>query len=443
MKLYAGCLTCLEIDFSNHIADAVFLYVDQDMAEISFIKPCDQPEGNLRLLECLRELLASDEFDDLKIVVAFAKIGPLLRLLPEIEKWIAKSKTIQAVFGIDHSGTSLQALDFALAHFNDVYVVHATAPFSPTFHPKVYIFSGSRCVTAYIGSNNLTVGGTETNFEACTSLSMHIPEDRELIDDVREFWDDALKFALKLDPSLLSQLANDGLLLDETEGSTSQSQPSGKKKPDSQVSFPKLKCKPASPIPAGIARAKRARKTLVQKKKITSKAKTPSIKEVDVPTINARNLVIQIIPHHNGEIFLSKTAVDQDPAFFGWPFTGQTTPKKAGNPPYPQREPDPIVTLSVFDSDDKIVLKHNSFNLNTIYYATKSEIRITVPPDVVRNVPPDHPYPIMVMSLGEADLDYEINIFLSGSNSYDQYLDVCNQSMPSGGKSVPRKFGWL
>src|SRR5207253_2874287 len=36
-----------------------------------------------------------------------------------------------------------------------------------------------------------------------------------------------------------------------------------------------------------------------------------------------RILVIQIIPHHNGEIFLSKNAVNQNPALFGFPFSGR------------------------------------------------------------------------------------------------------------------------
>jgi hypothetical protein len=72
----------------------------------------------------------------------------------------------------------------------------------------------------------------------------------------------------------------------------------------------------------------------------------------------------------------------------------------------------------------------------------KSEIRITVPQDVILNVPE---YSIMVMSqtLADQSHDYDIEIYTPGSEEYDQYLDVCNQTMPSGGKTAARRFGWL
>ncbi len=39
--------------------------------------------------------------------------------------------------------------------------------------------------------------------------------------------------------------------------------------------------------------------------------------------------------------------------------------------------------------------------------------------------------------------DYDIEIYTLGSVQYNAYLAVCNQTMPSGGKKVPRRFGWL
>jgi hypothetical protein len=151
-------------------------------------------------------------------------------------------------------------------------------------------------------------------------------------------------------------------------------------------------------------------------------------------------LVIQIVPHANGEVFLSKIAVDQDPSFFGYPFTGRTTPKKATNPSYPQRIPDPNVNLTVHNRRGGATVTHMGLGLNTVYYERKSEIRITVPQDVVRNTPAGS---IMVMRAGIHGSDYDIDIFVPGSQMYASHLAVCNQTMPSGGAGPGRRFGWL
>jgi hypothetical protein len=152
--------------------------------------------------------------------------------------------------------------------------------------------------------------------------------------------------------------------------------------------------------------------------------------------------VIQIVPHDNGEVFLSKRAADQNPDFFGFPFSGRTTPKKLTNPAYPQREPDPIVNLIVYDSAGTVIVRLPRLALNTVYYESKSEIRITVPPEVVRAVP--H-YSILVMKQSPqgSNYDYDMEIFPPNNPQFGSYLLVCNQTLPSGGKVQPRRMGWI
>jgi hypothetical protein len=161
-----------------------------------------------------------------------------------------------------------------------------------------------------------------------------------------------------------------------------------------------------------------------------------------MPVIGAQGLVIQIVPHHNGEVLLSKSAIDQNLNFFGWPFSGQTVPKKTSNKPYPQRIPDPIVDLRLYDATGLLKVQHDPFNLNTVYYELKSEIRITVPQDIIHNAPP---LSVMVMRdiSATGTHDYEIEIWVPGSQQYATYLKICNQTMPSGGAVNPRKFGWI
>src|SRR5262245_21423657 len=133
------------------------------MVNISLITPLDQPTGRRRLLAELKDALQDSAFTRFQFIVAFAKAGPLLRLKPLIDQRRAKGLKIDAIFGLDHQGTTAQALTFALDHFSTVYVTREP---NLTFHPKIYIFLGSARARVFIGSNNLTVGGTETNFEA-------------------------------------------------------------------------------------------------------------------------------------------------------------------------------------------------------------------------------------------------------------------------------------
>jgi hypothetical protein len=136
---------------------------------------------------------------------------------------------------------------------------------------------------------------------------------------------------------------------------------------------------------------------------------------------------------------MSKKAIEQNPQIIGWPFTGQTVPKKRKNKPYPQRVPDPVVSLTVVNNNG-VVVEHPTHSLNMVYYSNKSEIRITVPTDVLRATPE---YSIMVMSLSESGLDYEIDIHAPNAPTYERYLGICNQTLPSGGSLRARRFGWL
>ena len=159
------------------------------MARFEILNPNDQPLGKWRLLHQLRACLGSNEFNSLRMTVAFAKTGPLARLATEIDRWLDRKNTIEAVFGIDHQGTSKQALEFALKKFTATWVLHVGP--RATFHPKMYFFIGPDRARLFLGSHNLTVGGTETNFEACTILSMDPSADKETLTELVNWWNEA------------------------------------------------------------------------------------------------------------------------------------------------------------------------------------------------------------------------------------------------------------
>lgn len=406
------------------------------MARIQILNPNDQPTGQWRLINELHAGLASDDFHTLLVAVAFAKTGPLLRLKTPIEQWLAKGKRIFSIFGVNHRNTSRQALEFAMNFFSKAHVLFHSDDF--TYHPKMYLFIGEQKCVFFIGSHNLTVGGTETNWESGTVLRLGLPEDKGLLDEALKIWESLLAFSAELSDELIQEFDKYGTLSDETEP---RRRPpaiqSSEGKVESKSAGPprlKLKIKPPSPLPKGLFTEK-----LLKNSPIVSKAATQKTRQSKVTT---EALVIQIVPHRNGEIFLSKKAINQNPDFFGFPFTGKTTPKKQDNAAYPQREPDPIVDLKVYGDSAAAVVHLSRLALNTVYYATKSEIRITVPPEVVQNTPR---LSILVMRQApdDSDFEYEMEVFPPTNPQFKEYLAVCNQTMPSGGSPNPRRMGWL
>lgn len=433
------------------------------MANITFIHPLDQPTGDFRLLDWLDQNLRCDDYNSFKCLVAFAKIKPFYKLHNSISLWNSKGNCSEAIIGIDHKGTSYQALQYTLANFSEVYILHVDYS---TFHPKLYIFEGNNSATAYYGSSNLTSGGLETNFEGGVVFNFKFPEDRSFFDELCVSYTSLLSpttnCCRQLDHKFLADLKANGLLMDESvptqrqRTSTSNvTHPITASSLPSDRLFPSFFIKPAKAIPknimisaaesAGIVINPNGKNSTHQASQLSTKESLPTPPSV-VPLI-VDSFVIQVSPHHNGEIFLSKMGIDQNKAFFGYPFTGRTVPKKPGNPTYPQREPDPVVNIWVFDSSGRLVRAESNYNLNTVYYEKKSEIRITITPSILEGlgfVNGSSNYPILVMSKSQiSGCDYDMHFYAKGSKMYDDYLAICNQTLPSGGKSVSRKMGWI
>ena len=408
------------------------------MTKFSLVKPLDQPLGTRRLLDDLKSALTDSRFAQFRLIVAYAKSGPLYRLKEYLESWRMAGKSAEAILGIDQQGTSKDALELALVLFDCVYV---TQEAGITFHPKIYLFRGAKHAHAFIGSNNLTVGGTEKNFEAAVHLELDLPADIAELAALEAAWADLLPPSCPattfLDAKRLAQLVTDGVVVEEKAvrakmGDGDSASVGG----DQRGSRSGLIVKPESPLPKKAMAA--ARKPASKKAAVAAlAAPTPIVPAVAPAT--ARGFVIQIKPHGNGEIFLSVTAALQNPAFFNWPFNGMTTPKKPGNPSYPQLDPDPVINVVVYGANAVAVLKLPGYALNTVYYQKKSEIRITASPLV--GVVPE--YSVMIMEHSSAPgIDYEVTIHRPDSPDYEAWVTSCNQTMPGGGKT-PRKYGWF
>jgi HKD family nuclease len=400
------------------------------MPTFEILKPVDAAIGNRRLLEELKNDLDGNDYSDFRLIVAYAKAGPLQRLKARLQTWRTNGRTIRAIFGIDQQGTSKDALELALTLCDEVYI---TQERGITFHPKAYIFTGAARARLYLGSNNLTVGGTETNFEAALVVDAVLPADDAVLGEVDQLWDQLLPAhcvaTRPLDQALLNELVANGDVIDEITIRKTQKKATKAKKASIKKSG--LPLKPPSALPTDAKAAKAAK---------AAAAPQPAALTPDPAAAKAVGLAIQIIPHHNGEIFLSKMATNQNPSFFGFPFTGQTTPKTNAGKPYPQRVPDPVVNIQVYGAGGALIFEDYSYGLNTVYYEPKSEIRVTAS----KLVPVVPDFSVLVMTASEiAGIDYELTIYRPDNPDYAQWEAMCNQVMPSGGAPQARKFGWF
>ncbi len=415
------------------------------MVNISFLRPVDQPSGTRRLLPELQACLASDYYMKFQFAVAFAKSGPLLRLFSDFKQWRAADKTIEGIFGIDHLGTSRQALEFALENFDRVFIIHMEVPSRVTFHPKLYLFSGDQRAVCFYGSHNLTVGGTETNFEGGVKIELDRPEDNETFIKALDCWESLLpercKSTLPLDDELLDKLSRGGFLLDENKGYPISKVPrpaiSLPSTTGSPSLFPLVSAKPPSAIPRYLIAPSPSRST---PERSVPDTEVPVAVQYDAPA--SQTLVIQIVPQHQGEVRLSKIALNENPDFFDYPFSGRTRSKKAKNPPYSQREPDPVVNINVYGSNGQLIVGKPVYHMNTVCYDRKGEVRVTFSPDVKAAI---EPFSIMVMTKNSpsAFTDYDISIFNPDSQQYRDYYEICNLDLPKGNLPQARKIGWL
>ena len=362
------------------------------------------------------------------IVSAFASLGTVLRLRPKILALKAAACDVRVVLGVDLQGTSKEVLQEVSSWGISVTIVKNKL-FGVTFHPEIYLIAWKYKVEIMVGSNNLTDGGLYRNYEAASRTTYKLPDDESILLRARSKLARFLKpsgaVAAQLTPAYLAILLSLPEIPSEAAAKRARAEGIPKRPPSKVFGYepiapapraPKgtLPPAPSPPVPIKVA------------KKAPDSTKTDSF-------------AIQVRAHHNGEIFLSVTAALQNPAFFNWPFNGVTVPKKAGNPSYPQVTPDPIVDIVVYGAAPRALLRLNEYGLNTVYYATKSEIRITASPLVT--VMPDNS--IMIMRKSEApNRDYDIVVHTPASPYYPLWLDACDQSMPGGGK-IPRKFGWF
>lgn len=135
----------------------------------------------------LLELLDSQEYQILNIVVAFAKNSGVLRIKDGLEKFRGRGGKVNIYLGIDLGGTSYEALTSLLLLTDSLNIVHSEK--CQTFHPKIYHLLGRDKGLIVVGSHNLTGGGLWTNFESSViaPLVMSNTDDMQILNRFDEY----------------------------------------------------------------------------------------------------------------------------------------------------------------------------------------------------------------------------------------------------------------
>lgn len=135
-----------------------------------------QPDASSsNLIEFIQGTLRDADISRFVAITAWVNHRGLARLVPELRAFRSRSKTpgvAAIVLGIDEGGATEQGLRLAAAEFDHSYVF-STAD-DRTFHPKVYLASGSRRASLFVGSNNFTPGGLFFNYEAALRIEIEL-----------------------------------------------------------------------------------------------------------------------------------------------------------------------------------------------------------------------------------------------------------------------------
>ena len=412
--------------------------------------------------------LQANRWDSFRACVAFLKNSGLRHIAPSLHAYLASGGTASVTVGLSSGGTSAEGLESLWRILEDfeqpLYVVHESRS-SVSFHPKAYVFSSARKSCALVGSANLTEGGLFSNHELSAAFDWNHSDAAskrsfDQLSQVLDEWQTPSPYCLEVTSTLLQRLYDDGLLPREAQIRPPRPRPQGATSPaaprpavfgsSNRVITPPVAVQPASSTAAALDLPPlEPRSSSGSGSGSGSSSQAGGAVAATGPTGQAPAqphaprsvLVMEVRPHHNGEVFLSYRAVrDDNPDFLDYPFTGWTTPKRANNNPYPQMSPDPIVSITVYDASGSAVHGVVDHPLNVVDYETKREIRVTIPAHVVSHIPE---MSVLVMTKDPStDLDYFLEFY--PPNTAPAVIEAAmTEKLPSGGAGRGRRYGWI
>lgn len=254
-------------------------------------QPYDEQLG-IQLIEAIE----SNQYTQLTIMVAYAKLSGVYRILPYLEKFHKNGGNIRCVVGIDQQNTTYDALLQLLKITDEISVFHSESV-SQTFHIKCYWLSGdSKCWYA-IGSNNLTAGGLFSNYELSSSsvlLGNEALKTNNVLENIYSTYTSAESVCChKLDLEFLDKLISDGYVVKEIQQRKTLAEISKQNRSTERKN--KLFGNEVFPAPA-LPEQYRKNKTKKPKTKSENVQKKPI--QVDIASVNQTecNYLIRLVP---------------------------------------------------------------------------------------------------------------------------------------------------
>lgn len=295
-----------------------------------------QPFASERLGDVLRANLADQRWTHLRSAVAFAKVSGVRHIALPLADFAARAKVHLSV-GVDHNGTSFEALESLLTAVRDhgiLSVCHNEA--ASTFHPKVHVFHNRAEALALIGSGNLTEGGLYTNYEATTVVQLALDQEadyrffEELI-GAMDLWSSGVGTSIRLSPANLQSLAQQGYVLKEAAIAATKKSGPGKVTDASgglfaTVGVPRPPVAPAGPTSVASGVGGPSPRTGAPKSSVTSQSFVMKVQQTDAGFGQTSNGAGRRSP----EIFIPLAARDAAPDFWGWDSLFNEDPTRPG-----------------------------------------------------------------------------------------------------------------
>lgn len=163
----------------------------------------------------------SSKYEVFNGFVAFAAISGVKLLAPYIKKAQKSYKQIRFFIGVDNRGTTKEALEQLINEDIETYIYHDKREYV-TYHPKLFLFEGSKNTRIIIGSSNLTVSGIKNNIESSIQLDFLTATDKQgknVLGEIKDYYADLLNLTSdklkRLDKDLLNKLLNQNLLFNQ------------------------------------------------------------------------------------------------------------------------------------------------------------------------------------------------------------------------------------
>jgi HKD family nuclease len=391
--------------------------------------------------------LASGNWDEFRCAVAFAKLSGVQYVDGPLRAFTGSGKRATVAVGIDQKGTSFEAasqLAAAVQANGELIITTDIAKPPATFHPKLYCFLAFDGVgdvahgLVVHGSSNLTEGGLFTNYEFSTAWSplLSDPHDsaafQSTLDALGGWHDTSSGLCVVGDAVKLLELHELGLLPSEVQIAATRA---AVQTPGSSAS------------PSGLSKVPRPKRPSHSKSMGPPLIAIPAGPPAPPPVVASAAAIHDALFLDVGEVgsktevYLSKTALDEDPDFFGHPFTGLTTPKRATSEPQPEREPRPIVDIRLLDAAGLVVSEYQDHALKIWQYSegqsANQDVRITVPAELLRALPSGCILEIRRNPV-RPGAEYRLDFLTPGSSQWSAARAVATEWLP-GHK---RRRGW-